>query len=97
MSRGSADLGEEHDMGLQQRDGDVPGVVAVAQELDELRRDLGLRLTQRDALQQRLHRTGFRNQGETGYLGSAGVKSAKWAWWLRFWLHRPVRRLLGGR
>ena len=53
--KGSPDLGEEHDMGLQQRDGDVPGVVAVAQELDQLRRDLGLRLTQRDAFQQGLH------------------------------------------
>lgn len=27
---------EEDDMGLQKRDGDVPGVVGLAQELDQL-------------------------------------------------------------
>ena len=27
---------EQHDMGFQQRNGDVPGVVCLAQELDEL-------------------------------------------------------------
>ena len=49
-----AHRGEEHDMGLQQRDGDVPRVVRLAQEADELAGDLGLRLAQADALQQRL-------------------------------------------
>lgn len=44
-------------MGLQQRNGNVPGAVGLAQEADELGRDLGLWLAQRYALQQRLAKT----------------------------------------
>ena len=46
--------GEQHDVRLQQRDGDVPRAVGLAQEADELGGNLGLRLAQRDAFQQRL-------------------------------------------
>ena len=39
-------------MGLQQRDGNVPGAVGLSKEADELRWDLRLGLAQGDALQQ---------------------------------------------
>ncbi len=52
----AAHSGEEHDVGFQQGDGDVPGVVGLPQELNELRGNLGLRLAQRDAFEQRLHK-----------------------------------------
>mmetsp|Transcript_42561 Transcript_42561/g.101034 ORF Transcript_42561/g.101034 Transcript_42561/m.101034 type:complete len:267 (+) Transcript_42561:2964-3764(+) len=45
---------EQHDMRFQQGDRDVPCVVGLSEELDELRRDLRLRLTEGDALEQRL-------------------------------------------
>ena len=32
----AAHMWEQHYMGLQQRDGDVPGIVSFAQELDQL-------------------------------------------------------------
>jgi hypothetical protein len=41
-------------MGLQKRDGDVPVVEGLAQELDELAEDFGLGLAEADALQQSL-------------------------------------------
>lgn len=41
-------------MGLQQRDGNVPGIVSLAQEFYELRGQLGLGLAEADALQQSL-------------------------------------------
>ena len=49
-----AHLGEDHDMRLQQRYGGVPRAEALAQVLDQLARQLRLRLTQSNALQQRL-------------------------------------------
>ena len=45
---------EQHDMGLQQRNGNVPGIVSLAQEFYELRGQLGLGLAEADALQQSL-------------------------------------------
>ena len=41
-------------MGLQQRNGNVPGIVSLAQKFYELRRQLGLGLAEADALQQSL-------------------------------------------
>ena len=46
--------GEQHDMPLQHRDGDMPGVNVASHVLDHLGWDLGLRLALADALQQRL-------------------------------------------
>ena len=51
-------LGIAHHVVLEQRDCDVPRVVRLAQKLDELARNLRLRLTERDAFQQRLHHVG---------------------------------------
>ncbi len=48
-------LVEQHDVAFQQRNGAVPCIEGLAQVLDELTGDLGLGLTQRDALQQSLH------------------------------------------
>ena len=44
-------MGKEHDVRFQQGNGNVPGIEGLAQELDELRGDLGLGLAQRYALQ----------------------------------------------
>ena len=45
-------LWEEHDVGLEQRNGNVPGAVCLSEEADELRGDLGLGLAQGNTLQQ---------------------------------------------
>ena len=47
-------LGEDHDVGLQQRDGGVPGAEILAQVLDQLAGQLRLRLAQCYRLQQGL-------------------------------------------
>jgi hypothetical protein len=52
---GCACLVEEHDVAFQQRNGAVPRIEGLAQVFDELTGNLGLGLTQRDALQQSLH------------------------------------------
>ena len=51
-------LGEHHTMGLQQRDGDLPRVVGLAKEADDLGGDLGLRLADRYAVKQCLREKG---------------------------------------
>mmetsp|Transcript_23524 Transcript_23524/g.76534 ORF Transcript_23524/g.76534 Transcript_23524/m.76534 type:complete len:201 (-) Transcript_23524:1916-2518(-) len=45
---------EEHHMVLEQRDGDVPRIVRLAQPFEQVARNLGLRLAERYALQKRL-------------------------------------------
>lgn len=45
---------ENDHMAFQQRDGNVPGIEALAQELNKFRGDFGLRLTEADAFQKRL-------------------------------------------
>lgn len=77
---------EYDDVALQQRYGYVPRVERLAQELDQFRGDLGLRLTQADALQQRLQDTGQYNAVQRSTTGGreerAGErkKAGGWGW-----------------